>query len=51
MLIAYPLDRNNTSLMDIHNIPRILEISDISIGKQRIFFIGVEQREVFHDDC
>lgn len=42
--------RNHTSLMDVHNVPSILEVSDVGIGQQRVFFVGVEQGKVLHDN-
>jgi hypothetical protein len=36
--------------MAIHNIPRILKISDIGIRKQSVLFVGVEQGKILHDD-
>ena len=37
-------------MIDINKIPGYLKVSDVSIGKEGIFFIGIEQGEVLHDD-
>lgn len=50
MLFTYSSNRNNSTLMAIHNVPRILKVSDVGIRKQSIFFIGVEQGKILHDD-
>jgi hypothetical protein len=51
MSLTYSPNRNNSTLMAIHNIPRILKISDIGIRKQSVLFVGVEQGKILHDDC
>ena len=36
--------------VDIYDIPRVLELADVIITQQRIFFIRVKQGKVLHDD-
>lgn len=36
--------------VDVYNVLGVLEVSDVIVIQQSIFFIGVEQGEVFYDD-
>lgn len=42
--------RDHTALMNVNDVPSVLEVSDVSVGQQRIFFVGVEQGKVLHDN-
>ena len=37
--------------VDINHVPGCLKLSYVTVAEQRIFLIGVEQREVLHNDC
>lgn len=41
---------NHATLVNIDNVPSVLEVSDISVGQQSVLFVGVEQGKVLHDN-
>ena len=36
--------------VDVDHIPGVLELADVVVTEQSILLIGVEEREVLHDD-
>ena len=34
----------------VDNVPSGLEVADVGVGEQRVLLVGVEEREVLHDD-
>ena len=43
-------DGYHSPLVDVHNVPGGLEVSDVGVGQQGVLLVGVEQGEVLHDD-
>jgi len=46
----HPAHGYHSSLMDVHNVPGVLEIAYIRIRKQGILFIRIEEGKVLHDN-
>lgn len=45
-----PPNGNHAALVDVDDVPGVLEVADVGVGQQRVFFVGVEQRKVLHDN-
>jgi hypothetical protein len=41
---------NDSTLVNVNYVPSILEISNVSVRQQSVFFVGVEQGKVLHDN-
>ena len=50
--ITCPLPQPHSAHLsvDVHQVPGVLELADVIVAQQRVLLIGVEQREVLHDD-
>ncbi len=42
--------RYHAPLVDVDDVPRVLEVPDVGVREQRVFLARVEKREVLHDD-
>ena len=41
---------NDSSLVDVHDVPGVLEVAYVGVGEQSVFFVRIEQTEVLHDN-
>jgi len=48
--VAAAVDTYMDLAVDIDHVPRRLELTYVRVTQQRVLLIGVEQREVLHDD-
>ena len=36
--------------VDVHHIPRVLKLSDVTVAEQRVLLVRIKQGEVLHND-
>ena len=36
--------------VDVNHVPGVLELADVVVTEQSVLLVGVEEREVLHDD-
>ena len=48
--MAAAVDTYMDLAVDIDHVPRRLELTYVRVTQQRVLLVGVEEREVLHDD-